>query len=119
MHLARLAIPFFLGRFASYAFWTLSAAAVSRRFDFDNGTTLSYFSVYFVLRQSVLLGTVYLFTRSDWKLLRREQKLSKKELTVQRGCPNTEKISQAIADHGFDGGLAGAGCCFGSFCAGV
>jgi len=42
----------------------------------------------------------------------------KKELTVQRGCPNTEKISQAIADHGFNGGLAGAGCCFGSFCAG-
>jgi hypothetical protein len=40
------------------------------------------------------------------------------ELTVQSGCPNTEKISQAIADHGFDGGLAGAGCCFGSFCAG-
>jgi hypothetical protein len=44
MHLARLAIPFFVGRFASY-FWTLSAAAVSRRFDFDDGTTLSYFSV--------------------------------------------------------------------------
>jgi hypothetical protein len=43
MHLARLAIPFFLGRFASY-FWTLSAAAVSRRFDFDDGTTLSYIS---------------------------------------------------------------------------
>jgi uncharacterized membrane protein YdjX (TVP38/TMEM64 family) len=74
MHLARLAIPFFLGRFVSYAFWTLSAAAVSRRFDFDDGKTLSYFSVYFVLTQSALLGTVYLFTRLDWKMLLREHK---------------------------------------------
>jgi hypothetical protein len=74
MHLARLAIPFFLGRFVSYAFWTLSAAAVSRRFDFDEGKTLSYFSVYFVLTQSALLGTVYLFTRLDWKMLLREHK---------------------------------------------
>ena len=74
MQLARLAIPFFLGRFVSYAFWTLSAAAVSRRFDFDDGETLSYFSVYFVLTQSALLGTVYLFTRLDWKMLLREHK---------------------------------------------
>lgn len=74
MHLARLAIPFFLGRFVSYAFRTLSAAAVSRRFDFDDGKTLSYFSVYFVLTQSALLGTVYLFTRLDWKMLLREHK---------------------------------------------
>ena len=74
MHLVRLAIPFFLGRFVSYAFWTLSAAAVSRRFDFDDGKTLSYFSVYFVLTQSALLGTVYLFTRLDWKMLLREHK---------------------------------------------
>jgi len=74
MHLARLAIPFFLGRFVSYAFWTLSAAAVSRRFDFDDGKTLSYFSVYLVLTQSALLGTVYLFTWLDWKMLLREHK---------------------------------------------
>jgi hypothetical protein len=108
-----------LGRFASYAFWTLSAAAVSRRFDFDDGTTLSYFSVYFVLRQSVLLGTVVSLHAVGLEDAAQRTETRKKELTVQRGCPNTEKISQAIADHGFDGGLASAGGCFGSFCAGV
>ena len=69
MTLARLALPFFLGRFVSYGFWTISAAAVSRRFDFDDGQALGYFSVYFVLTQSALLGLVYFFTRLDWKAL--------------------------------------------------
>ena len=74
MHLARLAIPFFLGRIVSYGFWSLSAAAVSRRFDFDDGEALSYFSVYFVLTQLALLGMVHLFTRVDWNALVRERK---------------------------------------------
>ncbi len=74
MRLARLAIPFFLGRFVSYGIWTLSAAAVSRRFDFDDEKALGYLSVYFVLTQSALLGIVYLFTRLNWKALLRERK---------------------------------------------
>jgi membrane protein DedA with SNARE-associated domain len=74
MRLARLAIPFFLGRFVSYGFWTLSAATISRRFDFDDGEALGYLSVYFVLTQLALLGMVYLFTRLDWKALVRERR---------------------------------------------
>jgi membrane protein DedA with SNARE-associated domain len=74
MNLARLAIPFFLGRFASYGFWTVGAAAVSRRFDFDDGQALGYISIYFVLTQSALLGLVYFFTRLDWKTLLTDRK---------------------------------------------
>jgi membrane protein DedA with SNARE-associated domain len=74
MRLMKLAFPFFLGRFVSYGFWTLSAAAVSQRFGFDDGKALGYLSVYFVLTQLALLGMVYLFTRLDWKALVRERR---------------------------------------------
>ncbi len=74
MRLVRLAIPFFLGRFVSYAFWTVSAAALSRRFDFEDGKALGYLSAYFVLTQLALIGTVYLFARVDWKALLSERR---------------------------------------------
>jgi hypothetical protein len=73
MRLVRLAIPFFLGRFVSYCFWTLSAASVSRRFEFENGKAMGYFSAYFVLTQLAVLGMLYLFTRVDWNALLRER----------------------------------------------
>jgi membrane protein YqaA with SNARE-associated domain len=74
MSLFRIAIPFFLGRFVSYTFWTLGAAAVSRKFEFEAGQTLGYFSIYFVATQLVMLGCVYVFTRIDWKALIRKRK---------------------------------------------
>jgi hypothetical protein len=67
----RLLIPFFIGRFVSYYFWAMSAAAVSRKLDLED-TEMAYFSLYFVVTQLVLLGTVYAFARVDWKLLLHE-----------------------------------------------
>jgi len=55
MRLVRLVIPFFLGRFVSYRLWSLSAAAVSQRFDFEDGEALSYSNFHFVLPQLALL----------------------------------------------------------------
>ena len=72
--IARIATPFFLGRFVSYALWAHGAAVLSEKLDLDNGHTLSYFSVYFVVTQCLLLGIIYVFTRLDWRALLRERK---------------------------------------------
>ena len=74
MSLLRIAIPFFLGRFVSYTFWTLSAAAVSRDFSLESGQMLGYFTIYVVATQFLLLGLVYVFTRIDWKALLGQRK---------------------------------------------
>jgi membrane protein DedA with SNARE-associated domain len=74
MPLIRLAVPFFIGRFVSYSFWTMSSAAVSRKLQLENTDAMAYFSVYFVLTQLTLLALVYAFTRVDWNLLLRKRK---------------------------------------------
>ena len=71
----RLIAPFFLGRFVSYYFWTISAAAVSRQFEIEDTDAMAYFSVYFVVTQFALLGLVYAFTRVDWHYLLQHKKL--------------------------------------------
>jgi hypothetical protein len=75
MPLISIAIPFFLGRFVSYLFWTMGAAAVSRKLELEGTEALTYFSVYFVLTQIALLAVVYSFTRIDWNLLLRQKRL--------------------------------------------
>ena len=74
MPLVRIAIPFFLGRFVSYTFWTMSAAAVSRKLELEETEALGYFGIYFVLTQIALLALVYSFARIDWNLLLHERK---------------------------------------------
>jgi membrane protein YqaA with SNARE-associated domain len=74
MPLFRLVVPFFLGRFVSYTFWAMSAAAVSRKLALEGTEAIGYFSVYFVLTQLLLLAVVYGFTRVDWNLLLRERR---------------------------------------------
>ena len=74
MPLVRIAIPFFLGRFVSYTFWTMSAAAVSRKLELEQTEALGYFGIYFVLTQIALLALVYSFARIDWNLLLQERR---------------------------------------------
>src|SRR6516164_3058900 len=71
----RLLVPFFIGRFVSYYFWAMSAAAVSRKLELEETDAMAYFSVYFVLTQLTLIAIVYAFVRVDWKLLLQERKL--------------------------------------------
>lgn len=76
MDLLLVAIPFFVGRSISYSFWGITSAAIGRRI---SGKflhhPLSYFSLYFVLTQILLLWLVYLFTRIDWRVALTEKRL--------------------------------------------
>lgn len=75
MELKLLTIPFFIGRWVSYSFWTLTASSIARRITLENTEALSYLSVYFVTTQVLLLTLVYLFTRIDWRRVVSERKL--------------------------------------------
>jgi membrane protein DedA with SNARE-associated domain len=74
MPLVRLVAPFLIGRFVSYSFWTMSAAAVSRKLELEETDAMAYFSLYFVLTQLALLAVVFVFARVDWNLLLRKRK---------------------------------------------
>jgi membrane protein DedA with SNARE-associated domain len=83
-----VAIPFLIGRTISYSFWGFTSSAVARRFFPESSEALSYFSVYFVLSQVLLLFVVYAFTRVDWRALFDERKFK----WTAKGGPR-EKIS--------------------------
>jgi membrane protein YqaA with SNARE-associated domain len=74
MELKLITIPFFIGRWASYSFWTFAASSIARRITLEDTEALSYLSVYFVTTQVLLLSLVYLFTKVDWKCLVSERK---------------------------------------------
>lgn len=74
MELKLITIPFFLGRWVSYSFWTLTASSIARRITLEEADALSYLSVYFVTTQVFLLALVYVFTRVDWRHLVTEKK---------------------------------------------
>jgi hypothetical protein len=75
MELKIIALPFFLGRSVSYAFWGLTSSAVAQHVSMDSKWAASYFGVWFVTSQILLLYAIYLFTRIDWRLLFAERKL--------------------------------------------
>ena len=74
MELKLISIPFFIGRWASYSFWTFTAASVARKITLEDTEALSYLSVYFIASQVLLLSIVYIFTRIDWVHLASEKK---------------------------------------------
>jgi membrane protein DedA with SNARE-associated domain len=75
MELRKIAAPFFIGRSISYSFWGLTASGVARRITLESTDTLSYFSIYFVATQILLLALIYVFTRVDWRALLGKRKL--------------------------------------------
>lgn len=62
-----IAIPFFIGRFASYSFFVFTASELSQRFALEATEEQAYFGIYFVISQVLLLGVVFLLTRVDWR----------------------------------------------------
>ena len=66
LSIAFLALPFFVGRLVSYAFWIKTASAISDRFDLDWFESSSYFIVYFITSQLLFMPIIYGFTRIDW-----------------------------------------------------
>ena len=71
----RVAVPFFLGRFVSYAGWTMLAQSISSHLAPGTRVAGSYFDVYFVLTQAGTLAALYLFARIDWSALFHERRL--------------------------------------------
>lgn len=67
MELKLVALPFFMGRAVSYAFWGHGSAAASRWLGVEAGDLLAYLSVYFVATQTLILYLIYLFTKVDWR----------------------------------------------------
>ena len=70
-----IALPFFVGRFASYNFLVFSAAAARQHLQLDESEGQSYFGVYFFVTQIFLLVFVYVFAKIDWRVLFTEKKL--------------------------------------------
>jgi membrane protein YqaA with SNARE-associated domain len=64
-----LSIPFFIGRFVSYAFWTRTASTIGDWLDWDWFESAPYFLAYFLLSQLLLVPVIYAFTRIDWHAL--------------------------------------------------
>ena len=73
--LSRVALPFFIGRLASYGFFIVGGAVAGRRFKIDSTTSSIYASAWFIGTQLLILGALYCFTRVDWKVLFDHRKL--------------------------------------------
>ena len=67
--IAFLALPFFVGRLVSYAFWIRTASAVGDHLDLDWAESTPYFLAYFIASQLLLVTVIYGFTRLDWHAL--------------------------------------------------
>jgi len=73
--LSFLALPFFFGRFMSYAFWLWAGFALGDALDWDLLETTPYFVGYYILSQLLLVPAIYGFTRLDWHSLFAERRL--------------------------------------------
>ena len=67
--LVRVALPFFLGRCVSYAFFIFGGQAMGRRFRIDSLESTLYASGYFIMTQFAVMAALYAFTRIDWAVL--------------------------------------------------
>ena len=69
LELKLIALPFFIGRFVSYAFWAFTASKAAHHLILESGAVGHYLSGYFILSQVLLLGLMYGFTKLDWRAL--------------------------------------------------
>jgi uncharacterized membrane protein YdjX (TVP38/TMEM64 family) len=73
--LLRVAVPFFLGRCVSYAFFIVSSQAAGRHYQIDSLESTLYASGYFIVTQLAVIGALFVFTRIDWAVLLDEHRL--------------------------------------------
>lgn len=62
-----VAIPFFIGRTASYSFFVFIGAQASKRLALEATDAQPYFGAYFLITQLVLLGMVFVLAKIDWR----------------------------------------------------
>jgi hypothetical protein len=75
LRLRLVALPFFIGRLVSYSFWVTTASSIGHRMEMDSFESASYVGVYFILSQFLLVPTIYLFARIDWRVALEERRL--------------------------------------------
>ena len=73
--LVSVAVPFFIGRFASYSFWVATGSALGDRLDMDSFESASYIGIYFIASQLLLIPVIYVFTRIDWRTAFEQKRL--------------------------------------------
>lgn len=89
-----LALPFFVGRFVSYAAAFAGGVAAGRWFEPQSLGAGSW--LYFVVTQLTVLGAVWAFTRIDWRSTRRERRL---RWLRSKPAPGGEPLPQAVREH--------------------
>ncbi len=89
-----LALPFFVGRFVSYAAAFAGGVAAGRWFEPESLGAGSW--LYFVITQLAVLGTVWAFTRIDWRRTRRERRL---RWLKSKPAPGGEALPEAVREH--------------------
>ena len=67
--LPRVALPFFVGRLASYTFFIEGGAAAGRQLHIDSLASGLYAGAWFIGTQVIILAALYAFTRIDWTAL--------------------------------------------------
>ncbi len=70
-----IAIPFFIGRYVSYAAWIFLGQEAYKSLDINAGLIGGYLGGYFILSQIGFMLLVYLFTKIDWRALLIEKKI--------------------------------------------
>jgi hypothetical protein len=83
LNIAFAAVPFLVGRLASYSFWIFSAGAAGRKFGLDTGDAAFGFGLYFVVTQLLIVPFMYLLVKIDWNTLFEHRRL------VLRRAPKT------------------------------
>ncbi len=71
-----IALPFFLGRLASYLFWIVTASQIAKQLAAHTFVNKKFIGSYFLIIQVATLVVVYAFTKIDWKKLFTEKKIS-------------------------------------------
>ena len=80
--IAFVALPFFIGRLLSYAFWITTASILGDQLDLEPLESASYLGAYFIASQLLLIPALYAFTHIDWRAAVAERRFSwlKREL---------------------------------------
>ena len=69
LELSLIALPFFLGRFASYLFWIITASEITHKLAAQTLGNGSFIKSYFLSIQVLTLVVIYIFTKIDWQEL--------------------------------------------------
>jgi len=65
--LAPVAAAAFIGRFLTYSVWMVMAMEVAHQAMDEEGSIFAYFGGYFVVTQVLMLASVYVFAKLDWR----------------------------------------------------